>query len=61
MRAIERENGYSESGSRSIIIGMSANGNRAVCLSAGMDDFLPKPFCIKDLLDSYAKLTKDPL
>ena len=45
---------------RAVIIGMSANAERAACLAAGMDDFLPKPFCVKDLLDCYTRVKNTP-
>lgn len=42
---------------RTPIIGLTAYGERQLCLNAGMDDFLQKPVALDELLDAITKWT----
>ncbi len=47
-----------ESGGRTPIVGLTAYGERQLCLDAGMDDFLQKPVILEELSETIAKWTK---
>jgi CheY-like chemotaxis protein len=49
------------SGIQPLIVAMTANamqGDREVCMKAGMDDYITKPFNIDKLVDSIEKWAK---
>jgi len=55
-----RELEKSRDGKRVPIVALTANsmkGDRDVCLAAGMDDFLPKPFRMNELVEKIKRWT----
>ncbi len=46
-----------ESDRRTPIVGLTAYGERQLCLNAGMDDFLQKPVALDELSETISKWT----
>jgi two-component system, sensor histidine kinase and response regulator len=46
-----------ESDKRTPIVGLTAYGERQLCLNAGMDDFLQKPVALEELSEAIFKWT----